>query len=415
MCGIVYSKSFVGSSVNKTIVKRYKNQRNRGTDGFGFYIPKNDKLVHNVKESRILRQIKKGKDTEILFHHRLPTSTTNVRNACHPFSTKQPIGKKKFFKHNYIVVHNGVLRNEHALKTEHEKLGIRYVSEQKDGRFNDSEALAYDLALYLEGKQTEMKASGSIAFVVIQRSLKGSPQKLFFGRNYGNPLKVKFTTNSLTISSQGSGEDVEAHKLYEYDYKTNKIVKKPLTINGYLQETYTNRYYSYGYYDVNNKWQTYETPHTSSAGWGDKDRYSRTPVKSDPKPFWEDDEFDELIGLSLEDVEFQEAEKSEIKHVRERLMNDCNFDKPEAIKQGKEELDVLKKRQVLLYTKIEISRDATKKETQEFADTANELIYLRAAIAEMEKEVRDRQVPMGFQYRHGHHLPAQTYPRPYEH
>jgi predicted glutamine amidotransferase len=146
--------------------------------------------------------------TEVMFHHRIPTSTINVRNACHPFSTKD------YFENQYVVIHNGVLHNEDLLKKEHDKLGIQYVSVQENGRFNDSEALAYDLARYFEGQVDTLTARGSIAFIAVKRDEAGKPVCLFFGRNYGNPLKMKRTKYSLTLSSEGKGEDVEAHTLY---------------------------------------------------------------------------------------------------------------------------------------------------------------------------------------------------------
>lgn len=227
MCGIVYSKSFIGKPVNKTIVQRYLDQRDRGTEGFGFYIPDGNRLTHNIREGRILTLLNRRRSDEILFHHRFPTSTLNVRNGCHPYSTKE------YFDNNYILVHNGTLVNDDLLKAEHEKLGIQYVSEQYDGRFNDSEALLWDVALYLEGEQTELKAKGNIAFIVIKRDSKGTPVKLHFGHNSGSPLRMQHNKKGITLSSESktkSDEWVDTNRLFTLDYKTLKLTSEHLTI-----------------------------------------------------------------------------------------------------------------------------------------------------------------------------------------
>lgn len=210
-------------------MKRFEAQRSRGTTSFGFYLPQTNRLTHNVKETRIKNLLKrtKGSNSEVLFHHRFSTSTADVPNACHPFSTKD------HFKNNYVGVHNGVLSNEDKLEKEHLALGINYVSKQKNGQFNDSEALIYDIARYLEGEVDELTAKGSIAFIVIKRNKDGKPTTLFFGRNNGNPLKIKKTKHSLTLSSQGEGEDVEPNKLYSYDYETGELKSRYLLIPYY--------------------------------------------------------------------------------------------------------------------------------------------------------------------------------------
>ena len=186
-------------------------------------------MTHNVKETRIKNLLKrsKGNNHEVLFHHRFSTSTADVPNACHPFSTKE------FFKNNYVGVHNGVIRNQSELEKQQEKLGIQYVSRQANGDFNDSEALIYDIARYLEGQVEELTAEGSIAFIIVKRNKDGKATQLFFGRNHGNPLKMKMTKHSLTLSSQGEGKDVEANQLYSYDYETGEIKKRFLYIPSY--------------------------------------------------------------------------------------------------------------------------------------------------------------------------------------
>jgi predicted glutamine amidotransferase len=164
--------------------------------------------------------MEREKSTEVLFHHRYATSTPNVRNACHPFSTKDK------FEYQYIGAHNGVVRNARELKEEHDKLGYEYVSVQENGAFNDSESLIYDLARYFEGETDQVKAAGTIAFIVVKKDMQGKPLTLFFGHNSGNPLHMKRTEHSLTISSVANGSDdehVPINTLHMFDYETRTL------------------------------------------------------------------------------------------------------------------------------------------------------------------------------------------------
>lgn len=160
----------------------------------------------------------------MLFHHRLSTSTIDIRNACHPFSTKDT------FEGQYVGVHNGMISNDKKLKEEHEKLGINYVSLQPNGTYNDSEALIYDLARYFEGEVDTLTAAGSIAFIVVKKDVSGKPMTLFFGHNDGNPLKMKRTDHSLTISSEGEGESIPVNRLHIFDYETETLRTVHMTI-----------------------------------------------------------------------------------------------------------------------------------------------------------------------------------------
>lgn len=183
-------------------------------------------MVHHVRENRIKKLLKRAERKEVMFHHRYSTSTVDVRNACHPFSTKD------HFDDNYVFVHNGVVQNPQELKAQHEKLGIKYVSTQPNGSFNDSEALMYDVVSYLEGKTDKMTAYGSIAFICI-KMVDGKPSTLFFGHNSGNPLVMKKTKNSITVSSEGEGVALPIDTLHMYDYDTQLLRTTPMTIPRY--------------------------------------------------------------------------------------------------------------------------------------------------------------------------------------
>lgn len=175
----------------------------------------------------MLKRLKHSPSSSILFHHRFPTSTENVKNACHPFSTKD------FFQTNYVLVHNGHISNARELKAAHTELGIEYHSLQQDGSFNDSEALLWDVALYLEGEQDELKAYGGIAFICLALPKDGRKSShLHFGRNT-NPINMIKTKDMIMLSSEGDGIETKRDTLYSYNYKSKKLDMKDLTIRSY--------------------------------------------------------------------------------------------------------------------------------------------------------------------------------------
>lgn len=376
MCGIVYSKSLVGKPVNKTILKRYIFQRDRGTDGFGFYTPENNRLTHNPREGRILSLLRREKKaTEILFHHRMPTSTMNVRNACHPFSTKE------YFKYNYVGVHNGVLWNERELKAGHEQRGIDYVSEQEDGSFNDSEALIYDLASYIEGKVPMVTAEGSIAFIVIQRTHEGEPVAVYFGRNSGNPLMMKKTKHSFTLSSEGKGENIDVNTMYCYNYKTGVITRSPCRFPSYSQ-------YSNGY------------GHYYGGNWYSEDDELR-----------EIEMYNEGYGINPHatrryfEGETEAGRQIAAGHMR-RLMEENYDNVTEAIAAGYHEIADLQKIEDSLRQSVEIDNTADDDDVDKFYSVGDRLYYLRAAVNALEGGTSG-QSQIGFRYTPDH----ETYTR----
>lgn len=257
MCGIIYSHDFNGNPVNNNILNLYDNQRSRGTEGFGLFDGQMLNLVRATKENKILKWLVKYDSDLVLFHHRYPTSTINVKNAAHPFTTKDYFGNVQ-----YVLIHNGVIRNSHDLRDDHLLKGIEYGSTQKDGTFNDSEALLWDVALTLEGDQKELKAYGSIAFICI-RMVDGKLDKLHFARNT-NPINMLRDKNGITLSSEGKGEPVDTQKLYTFNYELKRLTKRDMQIPSY-DTTYTaprtwndGDYSSYGNYcSVGNRVDSY--------------------------------------------------------------------------------------------------------------------------------------------------------------
>lgn len=226
MCGIVYCHNFDGSPVNNNLLNIFDAQRSRGLQGFGLFDGQESNIVRETKEDGILKWLCKYDSNMILFHHRFPTSTDNVRKAAHPFATKDQFGDTQ-----YILVHNGHISNSKELREVHEKQGIKYQSTTDDGRFNDSEALLWDFALTMEKKQKELAVKGGIAFICMKLK-KGKPHTLFFGRNT-NPLNMKVTDTGVQLSSQGEGDSIDVDHLYAFNYKTRKLTKKEFEIPQY--------------------------------------------------------------------------------------------------------------------------------------------------------------------------------------
>lgn len=227
MCGIAFAQDFSGAPVNNGIMQVFDNQRKRGTSGFGLFDGQYKHIVKATKEEAILKWLVKYDSSTILFHHREPTSTINVKKAAHPFSTKKYFGDSQ-----YILVHNGHISNAWALQDKHEKLGIKYQSFVKGGKFNDSESLLWEMALYLEGRQDDMDAVGGIAFVCI-KMVKGQLDKLYFGRNSSRPLNLYRDKYGIALSSEGPGKSIDSQRLYTYNYKA-----KRLTDRGFFMATY---------------------------------------------------------------------------------------------------------------------------------------------------------------------------------
>lgn len=224
MCGIAYKHSLDGTPVNNDILSIFDNQRERGTEGFGLF--NGSYMVHAAKEDRILNWLSKRRNDSplILFHHRYPTTTANVKRAAHPFSTRKYFGDTE-----YILVHNGGVKNSDELKKKHEKKKVKYFAVLQDGTYNDSEAFLWDLAFYLEGKQKTLTAKGPCAFICM-KVVKGELKNMYFGRNYDRPLWMSREKDSLQISSKGKGSYVFTNRLYNYNYKQNRLYERHLIV-----------------------------------------------------------------------------------------------------------------------------------------------------------------------------------------
>lgn len=220
MCGIIYAKNLKGNEpVNNLIKILYQNQKNRGQQGFGF-VGMNSKSINTyraINEKEIMGYLNAKRYSEVLFHHRYPTSTQNTLKSTHPFIINLN-GKRYYF------VHNGIVQNDTELQEEHRKRKITYKSEDL-GLFNDSEALAWDFCLWLNGKQTDIQAKGTVAFICLETDEKNRAVKLYFYRNAEAPLRVYRDNELLVISSEGNYPPVKENCLYCWDYQIGQVLK----------------------------------------------------------------------------------------------------------------------------------------------------------------------------------------------
>jgi len=271
MCGIAYKHNLNGSPVNNDIMQQFDLQRHRGTEGFGLFDGQEMNMVHAAKEDRILRWLVRYDSNLILFHHRNPTSTINVKKAAHPFTTHN-----KFGDNQYILVHNGHITNSRVLYEEHKKQGIKYQSKLQDGTFNDSESLLWDFANVMEGNKDDLDVRGQIAFICL-KLVKGKLDKMYFARNV-SPLNLERNKNGISLSSEGEGQPIDPHTLYTYNYKANRLTDKHFSIPQYDN-------YSYGYTGQS------RLPAVNNAGNWLPD-YLRTKYKEDINKAWNKREHD---------------------------------------------------------------------------------------------------------------------------
>ena len=223
MCGIIgtFHTGKNKEPVNDAVLNQFEDQKERGVNGFGI-IKINDKMEFKVDRAtegyKFMYDMHSDAVRGMIIHHRIPTSSDNKIAQTHPIAVKNGS-----LKYEYLVVHNGVINNDDELKEEHEKLGFVYTTVDKSGayeRFNDSECVAIEVARFIEQQVDQVGTRGSCAFICIQinpatEKKPAKVNKIFFGRNEGNPLNMAKTRNKLMLSSTGPGDEVKPFTLYE--------------------------------------------------------------------------------------------------------------------------------------------------------------------------------------------------------
>lgn len=275
MCGIIHSKlADIKKAVAKIVIKRYNKQKNRGNQGYGYVEIKNGFVVAEIRtqtEKEILEKLEKSTADEIMFHHRYPTSTPNLIEATHPIKVNN-----ECLEYNYYVIHNGIISNDTELREDHLKNGFSYTTNitkkwitaqntYLEEMWNDSEALAIDLALAIEAN-SEIKAKGSIAFIALQfHKTTGKAIALYYGRNNGNPLCLEQDKSFFSLSSE-SGKSIKTDILYRFDYQTKKITEEAKKIGNYTTSTT-----GYGFSDWEDYTESIYNPRSPSENLEEED------------------------------------------------------------------------------------------------------------------------------------------------
>jgi hypothetical protein len=223
MCGIIGAfDSREGASVNAWVVDAYEEQHARGQRGFGTVGSDGEatEVRRACTEAKFMFDLHARDWPMLLAHHRQPTSSDNHLDQTHPLAVRHD-----GLKADWLVVHNGVIRNCEKLKAEHEAMGFAYATAyvevgydgKETDKFNDSESLAIEVARYIEGQTDEVGTLGSAAFVALELE-KGTGRilRVHYGRN-SNPLHVESGKGFVRLSSEGAGADCEAFKLHSFE------------------------------------------------------------------------------------------------------------------------------------------------------------------------------------------------------
>ena len=221
-------------AVNNDILDIYQDQRSRGTNGYGGIFMAEDGTFEEYRathEVKALMDLYMKPAKLILWHHRTPTSTGNAVDQTHPL-----LVRNARLKYDYFIAHNGIISNDDEVKKLHEKAGFKYRTEYKEkdywnkweAKWNDSETLAIEVAMYIEKLRKNLRTEGSAAFVAAQVDKKtGKIINIFYGRNH-QVLTVSVDKDSVTVSSEGQEKDVEQNKLFKLALDTMKITSEPL-------------------------------------------------------------------------------------------------------------------------------------------------------------------------------------------
>lgn len=297
MCGIIGEFKKQGHA-NDGILDQYEEQNSRGTRGFGIALvnAKGEVSVKRATEPvKAIVDLNLYKARSILMHHRLPTSSDNRLDQTHPILVDGPL-----FKNKYLVVHNGVIVNAKKIKENHDQIKYEYKTahiakpfyaygkESGEEKFNDSEALAVEVADFIENGK-EIESTGSAAFVAIQMDQNNKIKKVFFGRNEGNPLKLYDDGKTIKLSSEGKGVQVEANHLFSFNYsgKTFKIVDEGIMVIKEREVYVPSTKYDYGYGVKKLAPNTYKLgegsrPRNTSMGFNTEDDDKDIPPYEDP-------------------------------------------------------------------------------------------------------------------------------------
>ena len=241
MCGIIaaFKTTKTKTPVNTSIIDQYQNQYSRGEEGFGIIRidPKqNIEIDRACEPSKFLIDLYLKPSNMIIIHHRHPTSTHNKLDQTHPLTISH-----KSLKHDYQIIHNGIISNDDELHKKHLKLNFKYKTEYIDytyyhpegiTKWNDSEALAIELALFIEKQTNIIDTKNNAAFIILQIDKKTKKAKqVFFGKNDStSALNMYKLKQQLFLSSEGKGKAIKENILYSFKINNQSIKLKQTKI-----------------------------------------------------------------------------------------------------------------------------------------------------------------------------------------
>ena len=231
MCGILGVKiNQPSEKVAKNLLRIFKNQKERGTDGAGLSLLRDGQLTRirtadpfdlfSFEYGKFWNTLRKGDC--ILVHHRFPTNGGGGGNlkSNHPFANEN---------NGCHLIHNGIVNNDDDLFKELKKDGHRFES-KVEGSITDSEVLVHLVESDAKGGCQKIvdKAEGSIA-IAFQYA---NDNKIYLWRRT-NPIEVytdKYGNQYFSSEfPEGKGftkiQELGEHKLYALGDKL-KVVQK---------------------------------------------------------------------------------------------------------------------------------------------------------------------------------------------
>ena len=234
MCGLIAAFNTSNKKVNNIIINQYQDQYSRGVQGYGIIrISDTQKIEIDraCEATKFLLDLYMKDSNMIIAHHRHPTSTDNKMDQTHPM-----IISNKMLKKDYYIIHNGIVSNNKELKKKHEELGFKYETEYieiskykttttEKEKFNDSESIAIEIALFIEKKIDTIRLTNRAAFIILQVNKKTKKaEKVYFGKNESyTDLRIIKSKGHIEISSEGIGENVEENQLYSFKVKDKNM------------------------------------------------------------------------------------------------------------------------------------------------------------------------------------------------
>lgn len=221
MCGLIgwVSKNNQAADFRAStrVAEQYEEQHHRGVKGFGLIeIDNKGKITvsRSTEPVKMMVELLNSKARHIILHHRSPTSTENKLSQTHPMVISNPE-----LKFEWLINHNGVIRNSEELKKKHEALGYKYVTEHEgtyNKKFNDSEAFAIELARYLENKSDIIGSRGPAAFIAV-KTLNQRVQAVIIGTNGNNPMAPSDMGDGYLFASENAfGEKMKDNTAITY-------------------------------------------------------------------------------------------------------------------------------------------------------------------------------------------------------